>query len=91
MEDFGLREDCGCCFGAGHAGAIADTPDVAILVVTHGVLVAIEISSRIGEAGLSDELMSAHGRDNMQEVEFACDQLLGVHVLEGCLVAADLD
>jgi hypothetical protein len=73
MENFGLRKDCSRCFRARYAGAITDTPDVVILVVTHGLLVAIEVASCIGETGFGDELMRTHGRDNMQEIELASD------------------
>lgn len=77
-----------CSLGVRQTGAISNAPNVGILVVAEGVLVAIQKSSSVGEAGLFDVFMCAHRRNHMQEVEFASDELLAVQILEGGLVAA---
>lgn len=78
MEHLGLREDGGCSFGGRDVGAVSESPNVAVVVVPHGVLVAVEEASGVGKSGVSDVLMRPHGRHHVQEVELAGDELLGL-------------
>jgi hypothetical protein len=59
--------------------------------MTHSTFIAVQVASSIGEARLSDIGMGSHGRDHMEEIEVPGHQFFGILVLEGGLVAADLD
>ena len=49
MKCLGLGEHRGGCLGAGKTRTVPNAPDVVELVVTKGVLVAVQISCRISQ------------------------------------------
>lgn len=91
VDCLNLREGGGCSSGARSTGAVPNAPNIGVLVMPERIFVAVQVASSISKARFSDVAMRTHRRNRMQEVELLGDQFIGIQVLEGRLVAFDLD
>mmetsp|Transcript_89959 Transcript_89959/g.188083 ORF Transcript_89959/g.188083 Transcript_89959/m.188083 type:complete len:416 (-) Transcript_89959:171-1418(-) len=88
----GLRGNRRVCLGCWQSGAVSQGKDVVVLGVLTSLLVHIDVSGRVGQAGVGQEARRAHRRSDMQEIELLSEDLSIFALEHRELVAAiDLD
>ena len=91
MENFRLGENGCCCFGIGEVGAITNTPNIAVLLMSEGSLIAVKIASRIRKTRFSNIGVRTHRWNHMEQIKFLNDFLLGLSIFKCGLVVFNFD
>ena len=82
----------GCsCFGIGKVCAITNAPNIAVLFVPEGPLVAVEIASCISQARFSNVGVRTHRWNHMEQIKFLYNSLLGLSIFKSGLVIFNFD